>query len=108
MTFVRSELPMPAAAVAVSQIAHAAVESRPIVETSGIEAVEVLVKYREEAAEMGLSSGGIAVDLDLGDLGLDEAADLQPAFQPMGYLPEQVGVGGELDFVDRLHRLAGA
>ena len=71
-------------AAACLMIAHAAVESRPIVEPSGVEGIELLVKHREEAAEMGVLAGRVRVDLDCRILRLNDAPDLQPTLQPIG------------------------
>ena len=57
------------------KVAHAAAEPGPEDEPPGVKIVQVGPDHREEAQQMGFGAGRVAVEFDLGDLGLDKAAE---------------------------------
>jgi hypothetical protein len=71
-----------------------------------LQGVEIGSQHGKQPSEVDLVAGWVLVEFDLGQLGPDELANLEPTLAPPSHVPKQIRVKSELNLVSDRQRLA--
>ena len=77
-----------------AMVAHRAGPARPIVETATVQRVEILADHTEQPLEVRFRTSAVTMELHLGLLRLNQAADFEPDFLLAGQSAKQIRVTG--------------
>src|SRR5262249_2448715 len=73
-----------------AKVAHHAREARPEHESTRVQIIQIGSDHDEQPPKVPLVTRGVAMALQLGELGLDQIANLQAGFNARRRVPQQV------------------